>query len=199
MITEPLVKKILEKPERKACENCGSYAAVRTVQCMDRQLSICASCFSRLPAALRKHTKKIASDEMIGAVRAVSSVPVGPVIDFLDGFSICSSSVGINGTYYPFDAIRSFRIGFVPVKRVDADDVLGYPYAVVELSSPHMLIQEPLSRSAVVFKAYEKNGKAVFVPGKAIREAEKAVADAAGKNFHILKKNGRLVCCPEGD
>ena len=202
MDAELLIKKTAEKLKRKVCANCGSDIAVRVVQCMDRPLPLCIPCCGRLPEALWRHTKMVTAAELAEVARTVASIHIGTFIedleglDGLEGFELCSESVGINGIYYPFEAIRSFKFRFVPIRRLNQKNVLGYPYAVVELDSPHMLVQEPLSRKPVIFRAFVEDGKALFLPSEPLCQAEKAISDVAGKKMIILKKEGRLEAIP---
>lgn len=195
MDAELLIKKTAEKLKRKVCANCGSDITIRTVHCMDGSLPLCISCYCRLPEALRKRTEKVTAAELAEVARTVTSIPVGTFIEGVDGFELRSESVGINGIYYPFEAIRSFKFRVVPIRRLSQKDVLGYPCAIVELNSPHMLVQEPLSRKPIVLKAYVEDGKAQFVLGRLL-QVEKAISDAAGEKMIILNKKGRLEAIP---
>lgn len=195
MDAELLIKKTAEKLKRKVCANCGSDITIRMVHCMDRSLPLCISCYCRLPEALRRHTEKVTAAELTEVARTVTSIPVGTFIKRLDGFELRSESVGINGIYYPFDAIRSLEFRVVPIKRLDQKNVLGYPYVVVELNSPHMLVQEPLTRKPVVLRAYVEDGKAQYFLGW-LYQAKKVISDTAGEKMIILNKKGRLEAIP---
>lgn len=148
---------------------------------------VCDECWDALPECVRPNLAQQPYRKVKKLRYAVRKQPKNGFLIRFANFMIYRDYIGLNGTFYHISIIKSIRLGFVPVKRDSETRASGYPLAVIELTDPHMLIQEPFSSKPVSYFCSAADGEAVFSAGSQVDQIEEAMKrDISEGNDHFI-------------